>query len=61
VNKKSDRQYYSLGTALKSSNAEMTKRLNYTKQILTHMINSKPKTSRGERRGEIEPLAVRAN
>lgn len=47
VNKKADRVYFSLATALKSSNGEMTKRLNYTKQILTHMLNSKrPKTSK---------------
>ena len=41
VNKKNERLYFSLSTALKSSNNEMTKRLNYTKQILTHMLQSK--------------------
>jgi len=61
VNKKSDRSYYSLGTALKSTNQEMTKRLNYTKQILSHMINSKSKTARGARREELaDPLTARA-
>ena len=50
VNKKSERLYFSLATALKSSNNEMTKRLNYTKQILTHMLQSKgrPKTKEPE-------------
>ena len=40
VNKKGERQTYSLQTALESSNAEMTKRLRYTKDILTHMLNA---------------------
>lgn len=40
VNKKGDRQSYSLQTALESTNAEMTKRLRYTKDILTHMLNT---------------------
>lgn len=46
ANKKAERLHFSLATALKSSNNEMTKRLNYTKQILTHMLQSKgrPKT-----------------
>lgn len=40
VNKKGERQNYTLQTALESSNAEMTKRLRYTKDILTHMLNA---------------------
>ncbi len=40
VNKKGERQTYSLQTALESTNAEMTKRLRYTKDILTHMLNA---------------------
>jgi len=38
VNKKHERLHYPLSTALQSSNAEMTKRLKYTKDILTHML-----------------------
>jgi polo-like kinase 1 len=40
VNKKGERSHYPLATALESSNAEMAKRLNYTKEILTHMLNN---------------------
>lgn len=39
VNKKSERSTYPLSTALENSNYEMTKRLKYTKDILTHMLN----------------------
>lgn len=40
VNKKSERQTLPLNVALESNNAEMTKRLKYTKDILTHMLNN---------------------
>lgn len=39
VNKKSERSNYPLATALDSHNTEMAKRLKYTKEILTHMLN----------------------
>ena len=39
VNKKGERSTYPLSTALENSNFEMTKRLKYTKDILTHMLN----------------------
>jgi polo-like kinase 1 len=39
VNKKGERSTYPLSTALENSNYEMTKRLKYTKDILTHMLN----------------------
>ena len=39
VNKKGDRSNYQLSNALDNSNYEMTKRLKYTKDILTHMLN----------------------
>ncbi|CAG9333520.1 unnamed protein product [Blepharisma stoltei] len=39
VNKKGERTTYALATALESTNQEMTKRLKYTKDILTHMLN----------------------
>jgi hypothetical protein len=40
VNKKGERQTLPLNHALESNNAEMTKRLKYTKDILTHMLNN---------------------
>ncbi len=39
VNKKGERQSYPLSSALDSTNAEMAKRLKYTKEILTRMLN----------------------
>jgi polo-like kinase 1 len=42
VNKKGERSNYPLATALESSNTEMAKRLKYTKEILTHMLNNNP-------------------
>ena len=39
ANKRGDRTTYPLSTALEMSNYEMTKRLKYTKDILTHMLN----------------------
>lgn len=39
VNKKSERTVYPLTSALESNNSEMTKRLKYTKDILTHMLS----------------------
>lgn len=38
VNKKGERITYPLTTALESTNVEMSKRLKYTKDILTHML-----------------------
>ena len=40
VNKKGERSNYPLANALESSNTEMAKRLKYTKEILTHMLNT---------------------
>ena len=40
VNKKGERSIMPLSQALDSNNAEMTKRLKYTKDILTHMLNN---------------------
>lgn len=42
VNKKGERSIMPLSHALESNNAEMTKRLKYTKDILTHMLNNGP-------------------
>ena len=45
VNKKGERLTYPLTTALESTNAEMSKRLKYTKDILTHMLSSNQQNS----------------
>lgn len=39
VNKKGERSNYPLASALDHPNTEMAKRLKYTKEILTHMLN----------------------
>lgn len=39
INLKGQRSEYPLATALDSKNADMAKRLKYTKEILTHMLN----------------------
>ncbi len=45
VDKKGERHCYPLNSALESGNQEMTKRLKYTKDILTHMLSgSQPKS-----------------
>ena len=41
VNKKGERQKYPISNALDSDNSEMAKRLKYTKEILTHMLNAR--------------------
>jgi polo-like kinase 1 len=43
VNKKGEKSQYPLATALESSNLEMAKRLKYTKDILTNMLNTNQK------------------
>lgn len=43
VNKKSERLNYPLSSALETDNLEMAKRLKYTKEILTHMLNNNNK------------------
>ena len=43
VNKKGERSTLPVNLALESQNAEMTKRLKYTKDILTHMLNNNNK------------------
>ena len=40
VNKRGERSTYPLSSALESTNLEMSKRLKYTKDILTHMLNA---------------------
>jgi len=45
VNKKGERLMFPLNNALESNNHEMTKRLKYTKDILTHMLHLNQGTS----------------
>ena len=44
VNKKGERSNHALANALESSNTEMAKRLKYTEEILTHMLNNNATT-----------------
>lgn len=39
VNKQGERNTFPLNSAMESTNLEMVKRLKYTKDILTHMLN----------------------
>jgi polo-like kinase 1 len=56
VNKKAERTTYPLNTALESNNHEMTKRLKYTKDILTHMLNTNTNpVPSGTNRREADP------
>jgi len=45
INKKNEKLNYPLSTAMESDNKEMTKRLKYTKDILTHMLTSHSKAT----------------
>lgn len=40
VNKKGEKSHYRISAAMDNDNPEMGKRLKYTKEILTHMLNS---------------------
>ena len=46
VNKKRERNTYPLASALESTNSEMTKRLKYTKEILSSMLNGPKNTEK---------------
>jgi polo-like kinase 1 len=48
VNKKGERLTYPLSTAMESSNMEMAKRLKYTKDILTHMLQANQTNRNGK-------------
>lgn len=56
VNKKGERSTYPLNNAMESSNLEMVKRLKYTKNILTHMLNANVAVKKD--RGGDDPLAA---
>jgi polo-like kinase 1 len=64
VNKKMERLTYPLSNALESNNSEMTKRLKYTKDILTHMLNLNQGTNSGTggatstQRNNVNPLST---
>lgn len=57
ANKKGERSTYPLSSALESNNFEMTKRLKYTKDILTHMLtlNSNNQNAVGSNRNAPGP------
>ena len=42
MNKQGVRSVYPLQTALENPNSEMVKRLKYTREMLTHMVNGVP-------------------
>ena len=45
MNKRGERSTYPLNSAMESANLEMVKRLKYTKDILTHLLNNNGPTS----------------
>jgi len=51
VNKKEERSQYPLATAMESTNLEMAKRLKYTKDILTNMLNTNQKDKEKDKDG----------
>lgn len=53
LNKRGEREVYPLATALDSENREMTKRLKYTKDILTHMLASTGSRSHKDDKGRL--------
>ena len=55
VNKKGERSTYPLNSAMESSNLEMVKRLKYTKDILTHMLNANASNAKAGEGGIKEP------
>lgn len=43
MNKKGERSHYPLSEAMSSTNTDMTKRLKYTKEILTTLLKNNPR------------------
>jgi polo-like kinase 1 len=62
VNKKGERSTYPLNSAMDSSNLEMVKRLKYTKDILTHMLNANmtTKNNNNKKFDKVDPTATNA-
>ena len=62
ANKKGERSTYPLSSALESNNYEMTKRLKYTKDILTHMLSlntqntNNPTNRNSDKLNNLDPL-----
>ena len=52
VNKKHERLNYPLSSALESNNQEMGKRLKYTKDILTQLLNGNKEAAASNKYGE---------
>lgn len=59
VNKKGEKSNYPLATALESTNVEMAKRLKYTKEILTHMLNANNPTNNPATSTNVNPMDPR--
>jgi polo-like kinase 1 len=51
INKKGDIFSYQLSNAMDSNNKEMTKRLKYTKEVLTNMVTTAPGKSKDTKTG----------
>lgn len=49
MNKKGERSHYPLADAMSSSNSDMTKRLRYTKEILTHLLKNNANANTNQR------------
>jgi polo-like kinase 1 len=58
VNKKAERLTYPLSTAMESNNNEMTKRLKYTKDILTHMLTLNSGATTGQQPGTTKGFEI---
>jgi len=61
VNKRGERQSFPLSNAMESSNLEMVKRLKYTKDILTHMLNANVNTGKPGTQGGPGGLDTNSN
>ena len=61
VNKKGERSTYPLSSAMESANLEMVKRLKYTKDILTHMLNANANTAKPSANIELNSNVGTAN
>lgn len=61
LNKKGEKEVYSLATALDADNREMTKRLKYTKDILAHMLAGTDAHKTHSTGGREKPVATARN
>ena len=58
VNKKGERSTYPLNSAMESANLEMVKRLKYTKDILTHMLNANAANLNNKAADQLNPIGI---